>query len=195
MGCLILTTYSCKQVLMMRYNIHQPKKESPRTILAFMDKMDYPNENTFIFKDSSSFYKCLKDSVFRTNVPGTLFFAPQGLLVSYKDTSSGQWSGGYYVRNLHRDTIYQSDTAYTLQKLMSLLTPLNENTRIDTAIADYVVVITWATFLGKYNEWLFVIRDAIRENTEVIVKPVFLCIDLQKNWNPPKKEKNALRFE
>lgn len=193
--CLILATSSCKQILLMRYDIRQPREETPGTILAFMEKMDYLNENTFIFKDSSAFNTFMRDSVFRDNVLGMLFFSAQGLLANYKDTSRCQWSGSYFVRNLHSAMVYPADTGYTLQKLMNSVVPLNQATHIDTTNADYIVVITWATFLGKYNERMFSIRDAIRENTEVSVKPVFLCIDIQKEWSLAEREKNALRFE
>lgn len=110
---LILITSSCKEIMMMRYGIHQPREETPESIFSFMEKMDYPNENTFVFKDSSAFYACLRDSVFRNNALGTLFFSPQGLLDNYKDTSRCQWPGGYFIRNLKHDTIYHADTGYT----------------------------------------------------------------------------------
>lgn len=192
---LLITASGCKQVLLLRYGIHQPREETPESILRFMEKRDYPNENTFLFRDSSSFFACMRDSVFRSNVLGTLFFSPQGLLDDYKDTARCQWSGGYFVQNLKPDTLYHADTSYTLQKLMTFTRPLNERTRIDTAGADFVVFVTWASFLGSYNDRLFAIRESIRENTEVRVKPVFLCIDLQKSWNPSAREKEILRFD
>lgn len=192
---LILVTSSCKEVLLLRYGMHQPREETPESIVKFMEKMDYPNENTFLFKDSSSFYACMRDSVFRSNVLGTLFFSPRGLLDTYKDTSRCQWSGGYFVRNLKPDTLYHADTGYTLKKLMTFTTPLNGSTRIDTAGADYIVLVTWASFLGSYNHRLFSIRESIAENQDVTVRAVFLCVDLQKGWNPSKREKEVLRFD
>ena len=177
---------SCKEVMMLKYGIHQPREETPESVGAFMEKMEYPNENTFIFKDSSAFYSCLRDSVFRSNLLGTLFFSPRGLLDNYKDTSRC---------HLKHDTIYHVDTGYTLQNLMGFIAPLNEQTRIDTADADYIVVITWATFLGKYNERLFSIREVIGENNEVTVKPLFLCIDIQEEWDFTDTEQDRLKFE
>ncbi|NQV02272.1 MAG: hypothetical protein HQ542_06485 [Bacteroidia bacterium] len=180
---------------MMRYGIHQPREETPEMILAFMDKMNYPNVNSFIFKDSSSFFRCMRDSVFLSNTLGTLFFYNNRLLVNYKDTSKGQWPGGCFVRNLRNDTVYQTDSAYSFQSLMAHFVPLNEMTQIDTTNTDYIVVVTWARFLGKYNERLFNIKEAIKENPAINVKAVFVCIDIQKEWNLTDKEKNALRFE
>ncbi len=177
---------SCKEILMMRYGIRQPREETQESIQAFMDKMEYPNENTFIFKDSSAFYSCLRDSIFQSNALGTLFFSPQGLLASYNDTSHC---------HLHLDTTYFANTSYTLQKLMTFLVPLNDATLIDTMNANYIVVVTWATFLGKYNERLFSIRSTIRDNSDVTVKPIFLCIDIQKDWGMTNRERNALQFE
>jgi len=192
---LSISSLACKEILMMRYGIRQPGVETPESIRKFMDKMEYPNENTFIFKDSFAFYTCLRDSIFQHNTPGTLCFSPNGRLTSSKDASRCQWPGDYFVRNVHRDTLYQADTGYSLRKLMTLLVPLNNATLVDTANANYIVLVTWATFLGKYNERLFSIRSAIRENIDVTVKPVFLCIDIQKDWGMTKKERNALQFE
>lgn len=191
---LSISLFSCKEIVMMRYGIHQPREETPESILAFMNKMDYPNENTFLFKDSTAFNTCMKDSIFRSNVLSTLFYSPQGLLINIKDTSMCQWSGGYFVRNLHQDSLYQSDPAYTIDNLMSSLIPLNGSTVIDTVNADYIVVVIWASFLGRYNERLFSIREAIRENPDVIVKPIFLCIDMQKSWNPTARDMEVLQF-
>ncbi|MFC2101950.1 hypothetical protein ACFLS7_03055 [Bacteroidota bacterium] len=191
---LSISSLSCKEILMLRYGIHQPREETPESIMAFMNKMDYPNENTFLFKDSSAFYTCMRDSTFRSNVLSSLFFSPQGLLINIKDTSMCQWSGGYFVRNLHHDSLYQSDSAYTLGNLMRLMTPLNGNTVVDTVNADYIVVVIWASFLGRYNERLFSIREAIHENTDVAVKPVFLCIDMQKSWNLTARDMEVFQF-
>ncbi|MFH1159448.1 MAG: hypothetical protein V1733_00675 [bacterium] len=190
-----LSFFSCKQILLMRYGIRQPKEETPVTIMAFMDKMDYPNVSTFIFKDSSSFYTCMKDSIFQRNTLGTLFFYRNRLLINYKDTSKCQWSGGYFVMNLRNDTIYQTDSTCLFQRLMTNFIPLNATTKIDTAGADYIVLVTWARFLGKYNERLFSIRKAMEENPGVNIKAVFVCIDVQKEWNLTDREKNALQFE
>ena len=186
---------SCNQILVMRYGIRQPREETPETILKFMGKMDYLNENIFIFKDSSAFYACMRDSIFLGNLLGTLFFSPQGVLAGYTDTLKCQWPGESFVQNLHSNTLPQANTGYTLQNLITSMVPLNDATRIDTANARYIVVVTWATFLGNYNERLFSIRDVIRQNAELEVKPVFLCIDVQKEWNLTNREKNALRFE
>ncbi len=190
----IMVLTGCKQIILWKYGIHNPQEETPESILSFMEKMSYPTENTFIFKDSSAFYHCIRDSVFRRNTPGTLFFSPEGLLDTYKDTSKCQWSGGYFVSNLRSDTIYRVDTAYTLQKLMSYFIPLNKTTSIDTSSADYIVVIAWATFLGQYNERLFSICKAIQENKKVTVKPVFLCTDIQKAWNLTREQQQDFRI-
>ncbi|MFH1297204.1 MAG: hypothetical protein ABIJ04_08035 [Bacteroidota bacterium] len=193
--CLILATSSCKQILMMRYGIRQPREETPETILAFMDKMNYPDVNTFIFKDSSSYNRCMRDPVFQANALGTLFFYHNRLLINYKDTSECQWSGGFFVRNLKSDTVYQTDSAYSFQRLIAHFVPLSEPTQLDTTAADYIVLVTWARFLGRYNERLFDIRRAVEENPAVNIKVVFVCIDIQKEWKLTDREKKAFRFE
>jgi len=161
----------------MRYGIRQPKEETPETIQAFLDKMNYPNENMFLFKDSISFYYCLRDSLFRTNVFGTLFFCHGRLMNHYKDT------------------VYHTDPLYRVDHLMEHLIPLNGSTKIDTCGADYLAVVTWGRFLGKYNERLFSVRKSAEENKFARVKTIFLCLDMQKEWNLPERGKNVLRFE
>lgn len=192
---LLLVTPSCKEILMMRFGIRQPGEETPESIQSFMDKMGYLSENVFLFNDSSAFYSFLRDSVFRSNMPGTLFFSPDGLISRYNDTTRCQWSGGYFVTRLQADTVYQADTGYTFREFMASVKPLNQSVCIDTANADYLVVVTWARFLGNYNDRLFSIRKALDENPDVVVKPIFLCIDIQKDWGMAKKELESFHFE
>ncbi len=173
----------CKQLVMWRYGIHEPRKETPESIQKFLAKHDFPDENIFIFRDSSSYSHYLSDSLYRSNLLGTLFYSPRGLLDTFKDTSRCQWSGGYFVGLLKKDTIYHADTTRTFSGLMGQLIPLSAMTSVDTAGITFFAVVTWATFLGKYNERLFLILKAIREQQEVKVIPVFLNLDMQERWN------------
>ena len=187
--CLTLLLFSgCKQVLMWRYGIHDPREEKVTSIEKFLITHDFPTANVAIFKDSTTWNTFLKDSVYQRNILSTMFFSRDGLLDQFKDTSQCQWSGGYQVRLLRKDTIYHSDTTCQFAALMSMVKPLTSNTPFDTAGADYYAVITWGSFLGKYNDRLFGVQDAIASLQEVRVVPVFLCIDMLKEWNLTKNQ-------
>lgn len=184
---------SCKQIILWRYGIHEPRKETPESIRKFLAKQDFPNENIFIFRDSAGYMQYLRDSVCRHNLLGTLFYSPKGLLVTFKDTSQCQWAGGFQVSTFKKDTLYHVDTNRSFAKLMSGLKPLSGETTLDTACADYYAVVTWSVFLGKYNKRLFTIREAISEQQEVTVIPVFINVDKQTEWNLSDNQGLAIR--
>ncbi|MBN1198953.1 MAG: hypothetical protein JXA23_06355 [Bacteroidales bacterium] len=160
-----------------------------------MKKQGYPNENTFIFKDSSSFFSCMRDSVFIQHVFGALPFSPGRLLIRSVDTLRDSWPGLDLIPHLKRDTLYRTDTNYSLQQLMHFLIPLTDSTSIDTANADFIVVVPWAAFLGRYNDRLFSVREAIRQNRKVVIKPLFLCIDVQQTWEIARNKNKVFEFE
>lgn len=190
-----ISSVSCNEILLMKDGIRQPGEESPATILAFMKKMGYPNENIFIFKDSSSFYTCMRDSVFIHHVFGVLLFSPGRFLIHPIDTLRNSFQGLNAINHLQGDTIYKADPTYSLQWLMHSLIPLNDSTRMDTANTDFIVVVTWATFLGRLNERLFSLGETLRGNKEVTVKLLFLCIDVQKTWKMTGKKNDIIEFE
>jgi hypothetical protein len=183
---------SCKQIILWRYGIHEPRMENPGSIHHFLAARGYPEENIFIFRDSAAWCRFLSDSVYRSNLPGTVFFSQHGLLDHLKDTSRCPHSGKNYVSILKKDTAYSADTGRTFARLMAMLIPLSEETRVDTAGADFYAVILWGNFLGKYNDFLFGIREPARGNKEVTTKPVFINIDMQSGWG--LDEKQELRF-
>jgi len=184
----IMVLTGCKQIILWKYGIHAPREETPESIRKFLASHDFTNENIFIFRDSTVWAEYLRDTVSRSNMLGTLFYSPQGLLDNFIDTSKCQWSGGYHISTFKKDTVYHVDTTHSFVNLMARLMPLSRETVLDTANADYYAVVTWGTFLGKYNERLFIIREGSDEQKEVTVKAVFINIDMLKEWNLTDKQ-------
>ena len=179
----------CKQLIMWRYGIHQPREISKESLNRFLEKHHYPQENNFIFGDSSAWLGFFKDSVMRTHLLTTTFFTRDGMMDQLTDSSDCQWSGGKYARLLKNDTIYHVDTAYTISRLLENLTPLNSQLPIDTSRADFYALITWGSFLGKMNERLFDAGKTASEQQMVRIIPIYLSLDMIKEWHLTKKQK------
>lgn len=190
---MILALTGCKQVLMWRYGIHKPQEEKVESIESFLKKHSFPTTNVLVFKDSTNWSAFLRDSLYQRNILTTLFFSPNGLLDQFRDTNQCQWSGGFQARLLRKDTLYHCDTNYRFASLMSMVKPLTPATTVDTAGADYYAVVTWGSFLGTYNERLFGIREAMAANPDVTIVPVFLCIDMLREWNLTKDQVLSFR--
>jgi len=179
---------SCKQIVLWKYGIHNPRTESRASIGKFLNKTEVQNENIFVCRDSAAFYTCLRDTVFRENLFSTMVFSSTGLLNRLRDSSSCQWAGGMWISRLRPDTLYDTDTAYSFKKLMERFVPLNPSTRVDTAGASFLAVVSWGTFLGSYNKRLFSVQESAIQQSNVRVKTLFLCMDMLEEWNLTREQ-------
>lgn len=184
----------CKQIVMLKYGIHNPKEETPESLLSYMNKMEYPADNSYIFRDSVSFFANIQDSVFRKNMIGSLFFNDNGVMTIYKDTSKCQWSAGYFISQLDKDSVYHSDTSYTFQHLMTEIFPLSGADQTDTCHYDFTVLITWAKFLGKFNDRLFSVEEAVKQRPDLKLRLIFLNVDMQKSWRLTDQQKMLFKL-
>lgn len=182
---LLLLVAGCHQVVFWKYGIHQPKQETPASIKAFLKEINQPLNNQYMFKDSTSYLRFLWDTVVARKLFRTLFFTEAGLLTRLVDSSSCQWSGGNYILGLKRDTLYYADTTCRYQNLIKGLIPLGDedSTRRDTLPYDFTLIVTWANFLGKYNERLFINDMAIAHNVQARIRIYYINIDMQQEWN------------
>ena len=57
---------------------------------------------------------------------------------------------------------------------------------------DFIVVNTWAKFLGKYNERLFLVNETVKKRTDLKILMINLNIDMQKSWNLSEDQKIIL---
>lgn len=192
---LILFFGSCVTMIKWKYGIHNPREETPATILGFLKKMNRSDCDVFLFSDSASYCHYLGDPRFRKNLIGSLFFNEKGLMFNVKDSVRCQWSAGYFVRNLKTDTVYETDNTFRYQDLLKQLTPLSGDAipADSTSRFDFVTVITWATFAGKLNERLFAVAEAARENKHARIRIVFLNFDMQKSWKLNSRQKLVIK--
>lgn len=180
----------CKQIILKSQGITKPKPETPESVLEFVNKWKEDPGTVYLFKDSTAYKKFMRTSVYKKNLPGTVFFNEKGMLNHLIDSTKCQWSGGYYTSRLKSDTTYQADTNYTYQKILSSLIPLKVEENKENF--DFTVIVTWAVFLGKYNERQFSVSQAARENKKARIRVILLNIDTQKSWNLQKDK--GLKF-
>ena len=181
---------SCKQLILKSQGITKPKTETPESVLEFVDKWKEEPITVYLFKDSTAYKKFMRTPVYKKNLPGTVFFNEKGMLNHLIDSTKCQWSGGYYTSKLKSDTSYQVDTNYRYQEILSSLTPLKKGEYKENF--DFTVIVTWAVFLGKYNERQFIVSKAARENKNARIRVILLNIDTQKSWNLQKDK--TLKF-
>ena len=51
------------------------------------------------------------------------------------------------------------------------------------------VIITWAKFIGKMNERLFVVSESVKDNKNAKIRLILLNSDMQKSWNLNESQK------
>lgn len=192
---LLLITASCVTLVKWKYGITEPREETPASLLKFLQKMNQPPEDFYIFKDSAAFCHYLNDSVFRKNLIGSLFFNQEGLLTDIKDTAKCQWSVSSFLQNLDHKRAFKVDSAYRYQNVLSHLMPLVRNGITDSLLGsyNYIVLITWGRFAGKLNKRLFDAAEMANEKRNKGVHIAFINIDMQKSWKLRKNQKMILK--
>jgi hypothetical protein len=192
----ILSLAGCKQIVMWRYGMHEPREETPASVAAVLKSLGKPADNVYLFRDSAGYCRYMDDSVFHRNLLGALFFTDRGLMYNYKDPASCQWSAGRFIGSLRADTAYAVDTGYRYQDLLKVIVPLEPGVGEAPAAGafDYTVVITWGCFLGRYNERLFMADSAAAVNTRARIRVICLCADMMKAWSLRDDQKLKFRY-
>ena len=168
----------------MKYGISKPAEETPGSLIAFLEKENFPTQGMYLFEDSAAYIHALKDQNFRENVLSHMIFNKQDSLLT-RDTTKCQWAGAALFRSLHPDSAYKITKAPTLNQIFDKTVPFGVGERCgrEKPEADFTVVITWAKFLGKYNYRLFDLDSAIKANRFSRINVIWLNIDMQKSWN------------
>jgi hypothetical protein len=194
-GILLLLSGSCRQIVKMRYGVREPREETPASITGFLKKMGQPAGSCFLFRDSASFCRYIKNPVFRENLLGSFFFNSKGLIIHHKDTTKCRWSATTFINNLSSDTLYQVDTTFRFKELFSHLSPLitGDTVKMSAEDYDFMIVITWAIFAGKLNERLFYADEAATGNPRIRARVLFLNVDMQRDWKLPQDKKLVIR--
>jgi hypothetical protein len=190
---LMLAAGGCVTIVKWHYGITNPKEETPERLERFLSRHHYPDTCQYLFSDTASFFSTLRNPLFRKGFPGHLLFDATGALIR-KDTSKCQWSGYEIIRSLRRDSACTRSEGLHLADITCHIRTFGADSlkRHDTA-ADYTVVVTWARFLGTYNERLFDLSNAVRENSHARIRLLLLNMDMQENWNLRRGQKLEMK--
>jgi hypothetical protein len=164
----------CRQVVMLRNGIREPREESPESVRAFLQKLKLPAQDVYLFRDSSGFCRFMADPVLGRTILGTLLYDSRGLI------------------GINSDSAVVADTGHRFQSLSMDIIPLQGDTGKVCPDCDYTLVITWAVFLGPYNDPLFTAGGLMTSRQKPPVRVIYLCIDAMKTWN--LKENRRIRF-
>ena len=187
--CALFLIGGCKQLIMLRYGIKDPKIETRESIMKFSNKFNLDSNLVYIFKDTTSYFHYMRDSVFKKNAIGTLFFNRMGSMVDNSKRKNCQWSGCAFLNQFKKDSLYFTDSAFQLNELLQKIIPVKENESVGFSEEnDLTVISIWAKFVGKYNERLFCISEIAANRKDLKVKIIYLNIDMLKEWNLKKSQ-------
>ncbi len=187
----LLTWAGCRQIVFWKYGMHQPEPETPESLVAFLKEMNQQLPGQYIFSDSASYLKFIWSPFFSKHLMHTLFYTERGYMNQFVDSNKCQWSGGYFIARLKRDTLYATDTSNRYQTLLKSIVPLAPATTDgeDAGPCDFTLLVPWGKFIGRYNERLFANDLAIGKNRGVTIRVIYLNIDMQKSWNLREDQK------
>ena len=187
--CIIFFTCGCKQLIMLKYGIKDPKLETRESILEFSNNFHLDSGEVYIFKYTNAYFHYLRYIIFKKNAIGTLFFNQKGYLVDNSKAKSCQWSGCAFLNQFNRDSLYYTDSTYQLNGLLQKIIPLTCKEKVlHSDENDLTVIIIWAKFVGKYNERLFCISEVAANREDLKVRIIYLNIDMLKEWNLEKSQ-------
>jgi hypothetical protein len=194
MMLLLLQSPACKTYVHFKYGLTEPGEESPEKLMDFLEKHHFPTENQYLFSDSASYTRAIKNSLFMKYFLNNLIFDRNGTLLQ-RDTAQCQWSGYEKIKSLNPDSIYEKSNDLKLNQILSLVKECGNNAVLNEASIepDFTIIVTWAKFLGDYNSRLFVLSDAVNLNKTARIRLIWLNIDMQESWNLTKDQKMEFR--
>jgi hypothetical protein len=187
--CNVILMSGCKQILMWKYDITKPKTETHESILKFVKEYNQDLNQVFIFKDTSSYFSSMRDTVFKKNILSVLFFNENDFFIDYRKSGQCQWSGGAFLQKYSKDSTYSIDSAFRLSSLINKIIPIIPEEQLhDPVNYDLTVIEIWAKFIGKYNERLFCVSDVAKNRHDLKIRIVLLNMDMLKDWNLNKDQ-------
>jgi hypothetical protein len=174
----------CKQIILWKYGVRDPRIETRESLLKYIQKQGQDPENIYLFRDTLAYNSFFKDTVFKKAFFSAIVFDKKGSIVDYKDPKSCQWAAVGYIEKLKRDTLYALDTTHNIFTVLPSIVPLNDRhpVSINQPDYDYTVIFTWAKYIGKLNDRLFVISEAAKNNKKASIRVISLNIDIQDSW-------------
>jgi hypothetical protein len=194
LSLLLLGMTGCVTIVKWKYGITNPREQTPVKLASFLAKHHYPDSCQYVLADSSVYFRGFRNPVFRKNLFSHMIFDSAGRLVQ-RDTAACQWSGYEVIKALHPDSAYPVVPGLLLGDLLPDIRPLG-GTRVPAAPANpagFTIVITWAKFLGTFNDRLFELAEAAGMNQTARVRLIFLNVDMQECWKLTKDQKMEIR--
>ena len=153
---LFSASYGCKTYMKYKYGITRPREETTEKLVSFLKKQHFPEENLYVFSDSTSYIQYVRDPVFRKNLLSHMIFDREGTLLQ-RDTTKCQWAGYNMVKSLNTDSTYRKCSGLQLEQLLRHIEPFGKDAAHEVIVKDpdFTIIVTWAKFLGKYNYRLF----------------------------------------
>ncbi len=187
---ILMTAASCVTIVKWKYGITKPREETPEKIISFLHQHKYPMAGQYIFTDSTEYFQTIRNSVCRKYLLSHMIFNSKGTLL-LRDTAKCQWSGYEIIKALSTDSVYKTVDGLQLGDILDLIRPLEEGQGQDTLRQqpDFTAIVTWATFLGSYNDRLFDLEDAVKYNLTARIRLIWLNIDMQESWNLSKNQR------
>jgi hypothetical protein len=195
--CIVLSLVileSCVPIIKLSYGISRPQMESPESLIKFLQKNKYPVGNQYQMKDSSTYVEMMNDTVFHTLLFKTLLFTGDFQLIEM-DTNHCQWSGGYAIEHLKKDSVYTFNDRFSIPDIYSVIRPLYDSITpvvITKGEYDFIIVNTWAKFLGKLNERLFSVDESVKLRPDLKLLVINLNMDMQGTWHLNKEQRIEL---
>jgi hypothetical protein len=195
LACLLFT--ACKPAVYMINGVRQAKPETPESLLRYIKKHDGPVRGQYMFRDSAAWAEFLGDSVFWHNMIGTMIF-DKDLALVLRDTSKCIWSGSTQIKNIVNDSAIILYDKFSGEKLLKSLVPLWDTATYhlpERGDFDFLVINSWAKFVGKFSERLFITGKYGESVTKPRFRVIYLNIDMQKSWNLKEDQQFKLVFE
>jgi hypothetical protein len=185
---------SCVPIARLSFGMSRPKEETPQTLKKFLDKNKYPLTDHYLLKDSSEYIRVMNDTVFSKFLFRTVLFTGDFRRIE-ADTSRCQWSGGYAIEHLKKDSAYSCTDLFSFSKLYTSIRPLFDSIAlpdIKQGEFDFIAVNTWARFIGKLNERIFSVDGAVKKRPDLKILVINLNLDMQKVWQLRKDQRIKL---
>lgn len=177
----IVCLSSCRTVMMKYYGASNPRIESTKTVVNYLQKKGLDTTNVYKIKNFKSLIAFSNDIM----IPNGFFYNKNGYYVDYNKTPKNCNAnvGGFIsdLKNLNQ----QENKTKNFREVINYLTDKNGNPLVFEEGYDIYVLITWAKFIGKLNdekafEWMRLIQKTDFGNLKV--KYYLVNSDFQNTW-------------
>lgn len=177
----ILCLSSCQTVMMKYYGASNPRIESNKTVVNYLQKKGLDTTNIYKIKDFKSFIAFSNDIM----IPNGFFYNKNAYYVDYNATPKNCNAnvGGFIsdLKNLNQ----QENKSKNLRDVIHYIVDKSEDPLVFEEGYDVYILITWAKFVGKLNEekafqWVELIKKTDFDGLKV--KYYLVNTDFQETW-------------